>query len=59
LLIPKIFFSLVVLGVAKYIDLKYKEDKTKLRAEYFLYPGALLNSLVGLSWIVDNYLLSS
>jgi len=59
LLAPKIFFSLVALGAARYIDLKHKEDKTLLRAEYFLYPSALLTSLVGLSWIVDNYFLSS
>ncbi|MDP3026209.1 MAG: hypothetical protein Q8N63_00760 [Nanoarchaeota archaeon] len=59
LLIPKLFFSLVALGAARYIDLKHKEDKTLLKAEYFLYPAALLTSLVGLSWIFDNYFLSS
>ena len=55
LIMPKIFLTVSIITSAKYIDIKNKEGKTKLKAEYFLYPAALLTSLIGLSWIFDKY----
>ena len=54
LLIPKLLIATSVLAACKYIDIKHKEKKTKVKAEYFLYPGALLTSVTGASWLLHT-----
>lgn len=54
LLIPKIIFFIGVVSAAKYVDYRNKSGETKWKAEYILYPGALMTGGIGLSWIVQE-----
>jgi len=59
LLIPKLFICSGVIAIAKYTDGEYILNKRmKFKAKYLLYPGAIITSAIGLSWLVDKYFIS-
>ena len=41
----------VLIGL-KAVDSAYKANKTNFKAKYVLYPGAILTTLGGLSWLL-------
>ena len=58
LLIPKLSIYCGVIAMSKYVDGKHILNKRiKVKAKYILYSGALINSAIGLSWLVDKYML--
>ncbi len=51
ILICKLLTCIGVLSAMRVIDLAYREKRTRLRAEYILYGGAILMTLGGLLWL--------
>lgn len=50
-LICKLIIGIGVLCATLVIYLRYKEKKTKIRADYILYGGAIITTIAGLLWI--------
>lgn len=51
ILICKLLACIGVICAMRVIDLAYKENKIRLRAEYILYGGAILMTLSGCLWL--------
>ena len=51
ILICKLLACIGVISATRVIDLARKENKTRLRAEYVLYGGAILMTLSGWLWL--------
>lgn len=59
LLTSKLCVCGITLLDLKRIDSAYKNNQTKVKAEYLLYPGSLLTAFGGISWLIlhgDNIL---
>jgi len=55
LLLPKMVFGSITLSALRVVDQKHKHGETRRRAEYVLYPGALITGLAGYSWILIRH----
>ena len=51
ILLCKLLACIGVISAMRVIDLARKENKTRLRAEYILYGGAILMTLSGCLWL--------
>jgi len=58
ILIPKLIFGAVIIAGACYLNgkkLKRFGKELNLKAEPWLYSGAVAASLVGISWLLEKY----
>lgn len=56
LMLPKLLLGCTaVLASSLYIHAMYRQRRTRIRAEYILYPGAIFTVLAPLQWIVLKY----
>lgn len=53
LLVPKLLLGvMVVLSASLYIHVMHRRNRTRIRAQHILYPGAVLTVVAPLHWIV-------
>lgn len=56
LMVPKLLLGLVVVPAASlYIHAMYRQNRTRIRAEHILYPGALFTVFASLHWVILKY----
>jgi hypothetical protein len=57
ILVPKFILAFTaVLAGTVYLNHQYKRNRTRIKPQYILYPGALLTACVGASWVLQKYI---